>query len=85
MLCTVLPINTVWHDFFFFFLWINYMVNQGFVTWNEKDTKPINFILLPSNPTSPKALLSPDVQVVLDICSCSDISVHVYTVWLFRV
>lgn len=40
------------------FFWLNYMVNQGFVTLDEKDTKPINFILLPSNPTSPKALLS---------------------------
>lgn len=34
------------------------MVNQGFVTLDEKDTKPINFVLLPSNSTSPKALLS---------------------------
>lgn len=42
----------------FFFLWLDYMVNQGFVTLDEKDAKPINFILLPSNSTSPKALLS---------------------------
>lgn len=34
------------------------MVDQGFLTLGEKDTKPINFILLPSNSTSPKALLS---------------------------
>lgn len=57
VLCTVLPISTVWHDFFFW--WLNYMVNESFVTLYDKDTKPINFILLPANSTS-KALLSQD-------------------------
>lgn len=43
----------------FFFWWLNYMVNESFVTLYDKDTKPINFILLPANSTS-KALLSQD-------------------------
>lgn len=35
------------------------MVNESFVTLYDKDTKPINFFLLPANSTS-KALLSQD-------------------------
>lgn len=34
------------------------MVNRGFDTLDEKGTKTINFILLLSKSTSPKALLS---------------------------
>lgn len=79
VLCTVLSINAVWNNF----LWLNYIVNQGFVTLDEKGTKPISFMLLSdaSNSLHLLKLYSPEV---LDICSCFDVSVYFYTVWLFR-
>lgn len=75
MLCTVLSINAGWNNF----LWLNYIVNQGFVTLDEKGTKPISFMLLfdASNSLHLLKLHSPEV---LDICSCFDVSVYFYTV-----
>lgn len=83
-LCFVFCIFLSIKSLAYFFLWLNYIVNRGFVVLDEEGTKPISCMLLSyaSNSLHLLKLYSP--EVVLDICSCFDTSVYFYTAWLFR-
>lgn len=52
------------------FLWLNYLVNQSFVTLDEKGAKPFSFICLSyaSNFSHQLELYSPEVVLVIYSC-----------------